>query len=69
MKGEKLTLEELYAIKTAGGRNSGEKSNALPSSPGSNYYGDPSKVVEFPAERERRLKRAKKSKNRNRGNR
>jgi len=57
----KLTEEELLAIFSAGGRNSGERSRALPSS----AYRDPAETFEFPGERERRRK-AKKMKNQNR---
>lgn len=58
MSGNKLTLEELYAIQSAGGRNSGEKSRALPS----RSYGDPANSVQF--EREKKIKRSKKKKGR-----
>jgi hypothetical protein len=58
MKSEALT--DLYAILTAGGRNNGEKSRALPES----AYRDPAESVQFPAEKERarKLKEAKKLK-------
>lgn len=57
-------LEDYYAILTAGGRNSGEKSRALPQ----RAYGDPANNVEFPAEtarqeKARRLKQQKKQAN------
>jgi hypothetical protein len=54
------TLNDLYAILTAGGRNSGEVSRALPQ----HAYGDPAKHFEYPAERERqkKLKNVKKLK-------
>lgn len=58
MKSE--TLTDLYAVLTAGGRNGGEKSQALPQ----HAYGDPAKHFEFPAERElqKKLKNARKLK-------
>jgi len=55
---KKLTLEELYAIRSAGGRNSGEKSRALPSE----AYRDPANSVEF--EQEKKIRRNKKKKGR-----
>lgn len=45
-------LEQMLAILTAGGRNNGERSAALPQE----KYGDPAKSYEFPAELERRRK-------------
>lgn len=48
-------LSDLYAVLTAGGRNSGEKSKALPQ----RAYGDPSKSFEYPAERARQAKEKK----------
>lgn len=54
MSKDKITLEELYAIQTAGGRNNGEKSHALPK----RQYGDPANHVEF--ERAKKLKNPKK---------
>lgn len=58
MTEKKLTLEELYAIQTAGGRNSGEKSRALPSE----AYGDPARTIQF--EQEKKIRRSKKKKGR-----
>lgn len=49
-------LEEMLAILTAGGRNSGEISRALPRK----AYQDPARHVKF--ERERKLKSIKKMK-------
>jgi hypothetical protein len=54
----KLTPEELLAIFMAGGRNSGERSNAKESK----FYGDPAKHIKF--EREKKLKKVRKSKGR-----
>lgn len=51
MKSDVLT--DMYAILTAGGRNSGERSRALPQQ----AYGDPAKHVQF--EREKKLKKVK----------
>lgn len=55
MKNKELT--DLYSILTAGGRNGGEQSRALPQ----RAYRNPADVVEFPAELARR-KKAKKLK-------
>lgn len=49
-------LDDMLAILTAGGRNSGERSRALPG----RAYGDPANQVEFEAERERQRKARKK---------
>lgn len=56
-----VSIEELVAIELAGGRNGREKSYALEAK----RCWNPADVVEFPAEieRQRRLKKAKKSKN------
>jgi len=51
-------LEEMLAILTAGGRNNGEKSRAFRQS----AYKDPAQTVKF--EREKKLKKVKKSKRR-----
>lgn len=53
MDSENKTLEELFAIMTAGGRLRGEQSRALPQ----RSYQDPSQVVEF--ERAKKIKRVK----------
>jgi hypothetical protein len=50
MKGDALI--DMYAILTAGGRNSGEKSRALPQS----AYRDPSETVKFRSELEHEKK-------------
>lgn len=49
-------LEDLYAVLTADGRNSGEVSRARPA----HEYRDPLESFEFPAERERRRKEREK---------
>lgn len=64
-------LEDLYSVLTAGGRNSGEKSQAQPQ----RFYRDPAESAEFPAEvarkqkvkqeKARKLKNQKQSKHRN----
>lgn len=60
MTNKRLTLEEYYAIMTAGGRLRGERSRVVESK----YYGrhgDPANHVEYEAERARQ-KKAKKQK-------
>lgn len=47
MKPVKVTKEELLAIFCAGGRNSGERSHALPQE----CYGDPAKTVKYEREK------------------
>lgn len=49
-------LDDMLAILTAGGRNSGERSTARPA----HKYRDPAETVEFPAERERQRKEREK---------
>ena len=61
MSSKPITLEELAAMYLAGGRNSGERSNAKPQ----RMYRDPADSFEFPTERLRReeakrVERAKK---------
>lgn len=56
MTGKPLTQDELRALFTAGGRNKGEQSRALPQ----HAYGDPANLVEF--ERAKKFKKVKKSK-------
>lgn len=53
MKSKALT--DMFAILTAGGRNSGERSTAKER----RFYGDPAKHVEFESERARREKMKK----------
>ena len=54
MSGNKpISLDELYASLSAGGRNSGERSTAKPQ----RAYQDPAKHVQF--ERERKMKKVK----------